>query len=120
MALRTRDPRTKEELLDRMLSFDFDGDIRHLGAEPALIKRAGANRLTLTFPNTGRTYELSVHIPRDERAGETRSFAPVGGREAPFPSEEVEATLRAEGLDQTRKRPRRPRPPSSPEHRPNS
>jgi hypothetical protein len=80
---RKNDPRTKEQLLDRMMSFDFDGDIRHLGVEPASIVRVSPNTLRLTFPDSGVTYELSVHRPREfsqaaQRSGESRSFAPSG------------------------------------------
>lgn len=64
---RTRDPRTKEELLDRMLSYDFDGDIRHLGAEEATIQRAAPNAVWLRFPDSGRSYLLSVRLPRGQR-----------------------------------------------------
>lgn len=76
---RKNDPKTKEQLLDRMMSFDFDGDIRHLGVEPASIVRVSPNTLRLTFPDSGVTYELSVHRPREfsqaaQRAGESRSF----------------------------------------------
>lgn len=88
---RNRDPRTKEELLDRMLSFDFNGDIRHLGREPASVVRLGANRLKLAFPDSGRAFELSVHIPRER---EERSFGPHRSNEPPFPEAETAATLR--------------------------
>jgi hypothetical protein len=77
MARAKRDPRTKEEFLDRILRFDFDGDIRNIGAEPATIVRTGANALLLTFPESGVTFELSVHRPREfSQAAESRSFAP--------------------------------------------
>ncbi len=69
---RTRDPRTKEELLDRMLARDFDGDITHLGAEPATLERIAANKLLMRFPKSGRTYELVARLPRTEN----RSFTP--------------------------------------------
>jgi hypothetical protein len=82
MASRSRDPRTKEELLDRMLSFDFDGDIRHLGVEQASLVRIAGNKLVLRFPHSGKEYELAVHIRREgsaadaaHRPGEPRSFA---------------------------------------------
>lgn len=89
--MRKRDPRSKEELLDRMLSYDFDGDIRHLGAQPASIIRQGPNRLLLAFPDSGKTFELEVHIPR----GESRSFA--GRGEAPAePQEEWAAEAPAQ------------------------
>lgn len=81
--MRKRDPRTKEELFDRMLSYDFDGDIRHLGVEPASIVRTSPNKLLLTFPDSGVTFELEVHRPREfsqaaakaaPRQRENRSF----------------------------------------------
>jgi hypothetical protein len=77
---RNRDPRTKEELLDRMMSFDFDGDIRHLGVEAASIVRVSPNTLRLSFPASGTVFELSVHRPREfsqaaRAAGEGRSFS---------------------------------------------
>lgn len=59
----TNAPRTKEELLNKMLSYDFNGDIRTLG-EGARIERTAANALTLHFPEIGRTYELVARIPR--------------------------------------------------------
>lgn len=78
--MRKNDPKTKEQLLDRMLSFDFDGDIRHLGVETASIVRTGPNTILLSFPVSGITFELSVHRPREfsqvaARKGESRSFA---------------------------------------------
>lgn len=63
----TRDPKTKEELLDRMLRYDFEGDIRDTGAEKATLKRMGPNRLQLQFPRTGKIFELSIHLPRGLR-----------------------------------------------------
>jgi hypothetical protein len=91
MARMKRDPRTKEELLNRMLSFDFDGDIRHLGEEPATVQRQGPNSLLLKFPATNTVFELSVHRPREfahaRVAAQPRSFKQerdgdgVGGNE---------------------------------------
>lgn len=78
---RNRDPRTKQELLDRMMSFDFDGDIRHLGAEDAQLKRLAPNRVELRFPASDRTFELSVRIPRTE----PKSFKPTVEIDAPEP-----------------------------------
>lgn len=65
MARPKRDPKTKEDILNRMLSYDFDGDIRHLGEEPAQITRTGAHTLRLTFPASGRVFDVSVHRPRE-------------------------------------------------------
>lgn len=61
------DPRTKEEFLDRLLRYDFDGDIRSIGAEPASLVRTGPNSLEISFPKSGKTYELTVHRPRSDR-----------------------------------------------------
>lgn len=109
---RTRDPRTKEELLDRMLSFDFDGDIRHLGKGEASLTRLAANRMLLSFKDSGKTFELSVHIPRGEdRPQETRSFA--RSNEPPFPHAELEAeakeTERQRAEEERRQQRRQPR-----------
>lgn len=59
-------PRSKEELLNKMLSYDFSGDIRELG-EGARIERVSPNTMRLTFPEIDRVYEISVHIPREEK-----------------------------------------------------
>lgn len=77
---RNRDPRTKEELLDRMLSFDFDGDIRNLGVEPAMLVRTKANALNLVFPSTGTIFELVIRRPR-KLEKEVASAVSVAARE---------------------------------------
>ena len=58
-------PRTKEELLNRLLSRDFDGDISKLG-ESTHLRRVAPHIIELSFPEIGKTYELSVRIPRDD------------------------------------------------------
>lgn len=85
MAARTRDPRTKEEFLDRMLSFDFDGDIRHLGVEPATIQRMGPNALRLKFPDSDQVFDLTVHKPRE--------FAKVKAQGRTFTRDEGETRI---------------------------
>lgn len=64
MPRKQHDPRTKEEVLNRMLSFDFHG-IPELG-EDVKIERTSPQTVELTFPKLGRTYELTVRIPREE------------------------------------------------------
>lgn len=59
-----RDPRTKEEFLSRLLSYDFQGDIRQVGEFPASLIRTGPNKLEITFPKSGVTFELVVRRPR--------------------------------------------------------
>lgn len=64
-----RDPRTKEEFLNRLLSYDFSGDIRDLAIDRNLIiKRAGANVLDLHFPASDQHFQLVVRKPRTEEA----------------------------------------------------
>lgn len=63
--LSVRTPRTKEELINKILSYDFDGDIRHLGENTSVV-RVAPHIVRLTFPDTGGVFDLTVHIPRDE------------------------------------------------------
>lgn len=86
MARTRRDPRTKEEFLDRMLSYDFNGDIRALGIEPATVQRLGPNALRLKFPDSGTVFDVTIHRPREfaQVKAEGRSFS--GQRQAPEPA----------------------------------
>lgn len=63
-----RDPKTKADFIDRMMSYDFDGDIRHLGAVNATIHRVKPHVIRLRFPDTGKEFELAVRLPRSEEA----------------------------------------------------
>jgi hypothetical protein len=58
-------PATKRELLNRLLSADFNGDLRTLG-KGARVSRVGPSVLEVRFDNIGRTFLLSAHIPREE------------------------------------------------------
>lgn len=100
----TRDPRTKEELLDRILRFDFEGDIRQIGAETARITRLGPNRLQLEFPKSGVTFELSIHRPREEgrpapATPSERSFASTEPPGPPASSSDSATTRRDQGAE---------------------
>lgn len=100
-AKQRRDPRTKEAVLDRMLSYDFTGDIRDIGAETARLTRTGANRMLMTFPATGITYELVIRRPRAEnRPSETRSFAPKDGERYLSPEEARDLAKAQEPADE--------------------
>lgn len=102
-----RDPRTKEELLDRMLSFDFDGDIRHLGSEPATIVRTARNRIMLKFPSSDREFEFVVRIPRGPVDTRPKKKAPVSRPRAVTP-----APVDGQPAPEPRTRPTRRRQPS--------
>lgn len=105
-----REPRTKEELLDRMLAHDFDGDLKSVVGEGTSIVREAANKV-LIHTATGRSYELVVRLPRTENArDEGRSFAPPGGEQEEWRVEPEEAPRgrrrqSPEGRHQTRERP---------------
>ncbi len=63
-----RDPKTKADFIDRIMSYDFDGDIRHLGVQNAIIHRVRPHVIRLRFPDTGKEFELAVRLPRSEEA----------------------------------------------------
>lgn len=67
-------PLSKRELVNRLLSNDFNGDFRSLG-EGAQISRAGPNLVEIRFPEIDRTFMLSAHIPRDGTAAHEDDFA---------------------------------------------
>lgn len=119
---RKRDPKTKGEVVDRLLSFDFEGDIRQIGAEPARLERTGAQSFRVTFPASDRTYEFVVRIPRDEekletrragqgdnRTSEERSFSPApGSPEAGADADQQPAAERPKRTYQRRVKPNQP------------
>jgi hypothetical protein len=69
-----RPPMSKRELVNRLLSNDFDGDFRHLGAG-ARVSRLSASSVEIRFDNIDRTFILSTHIPRD--GGEEEFSSPM-------------------------------------------
>lgn len=81
------DPKTKEAVLNRMLSYDFSGDIRQLGINTR-IERIAPHKVALDFPESGKRYILTISKPR-----------PVSKRKAPIveplSSEDVHAKVRA-------------------------
>lgn len=60
----TRDPKTKEQFLNRIMSYDFDGDFSSLGEGKPKVSRIAANKVAIDFPMTGQHYELVVRKPR--------------------------------------------------------
>ena len=74
------DPRTKEQFLNRILSYDFDGDLANLGESKAVISRTAPNKVGVIFPTTGQTYELVVRKPR---AKPTRKVVRLQPKAAP-------------------------------------
>lgn len=84
-----RDPKTKSEILDRILRRDFDGDLTKLGQDgQAVLDRKGPNVLALRFPVSGEVFELTVHKRREQpmrraalsrRSVEDRVQAVAGG-----------------------------------------
>lgn len=58
------DPKSKEDLMNRLLSRDFDGDFTALGEAEAQLVRVSHNKALLIFPITHQTYEITVRKPR--------------------------------------------------------
>lgn len=71
-------PVSKRELINRLLSQDFNGDLRNLG-EGARISRVNPQTIELRFDDIGKTFLLTAHIPRD-------GTEPVDDFSAPLPS----------------------------------
>lgn len=62
-----RDPKTKEEILNRMMQRDFNGDLSTLAADGAIqLQRIKRHVLRLVFPTTGKKFDLTIHKPRPE------------------------------------------------------
>lgn len=63
------DPKTKADIIDRVLRRDFNGDFTQLGQDgQVILDRKKANVLALKFQNSGEIFELTVH-KRREQAG---------------------------------------------------
>lgn len=60
------DPKSKAEFLNRILSFDFSGDIREIGTERAMLTRLRGNALKVTFPASRKEFEIVVRMPRKD------------------------------------------------------
>lgn len=64
-----RIPKTKRDIVDRILSIDFSGDVRKLDTDPDKVRlqRVRANAFELVFSN-GQKFVFSVSKPRTEEA----------------------------------------------------
>lgn len=76
-----REPKTKSDVLDRMLSIDFDGDLRRLG-EGVRLQRVAPNKVSMIFPETGIHFLLVVQRPRNENAPKKTAATQRGAVEA--------------------------------------
>lgn len=63
------DPKTKAQLLDRLLALDAEGHLRNLAEDQQLkIERDGDHAILLKFPTSGKTFRLSIEVPKSEKA----------------------------------------------------
>lgn len=62
------DPKSKADLMDRILDESFSGDLRDLAAEPETlqVKRLKDHMVELKFKT--KTFLLALHIPKPEKA----------------------------------------------------
>lgn len=75
-----RDPKSKPDVIDRILSREFDGDLRRLGENnSAQVERIKKHVIKLAFPSTGTVFHLTVHKPRADTAA-SRRRSKVRGR----------------------------------------
>lgn len=64
----TTNPKSKADLLSRILSQSFTGDLRDLAVDRLLtISRPKQHLISLKFPD-GRTFLLTIHKPKPEAA----------------------------------------------------
>lgn len=64
-----RDPKTKEDIINRLTSTDFSGDLRDLAKDRNMqMQRIKRHVLRLKFIDSGREFDLTIHKPRGERA----------------------------------------------------
>lgn len=80
-----REPRTKEDVLNRMTSMDFDGNLKNLG-ENVQLKRIKRHVLQIFFGNSGQAFNLTVHKPRPDKPRAKKAAAPATEAEAPAPA----------------------------------
>ena len=59
-------PRSKEELLNKALSYDTGINLHALGDNISVVRTA-PHIVRLTFPDTGKVFDLTVHMPRAEQ-----------------------------------------------------
>lgn len=62
-----RPPVSKRDLVNRLLSHDFDGDLRNLG-KGARISRVSPSVIEIRFDDIDRTFLLSAHVPRGAKS----------------------------------------------------
>lgn len=105
-----RDPRTKEDFLNRMFSFDFSGDIRQLGERTATLERTSANKALVTFPASDTTFELVIRKPRAFAKTAKTGKRTKGAATVMEPERETEAPG-AQQAPASPSRKRSPRPP---------
>lgn len=96
-----RAPKTKTEMVDRMLQVDFRG-FPSLGADgDVIVRRARSNAVELMFPDTGERFEVAVHKRRDQSKRKDRTaqrIASAGGSaNANRTAEEVDEPSQPEG-----------------------
>lgn len=74
------DPRTKEDFVNRLLSFDFNGDFTDLGEDTAIVTRKASYAFTVKFPHTNQKYEVVVRKPRKPAPAKAAKAPPQARR----------------------------------------
>lgn len=61
-----REPRTKEELMTRLLAQDYNGNLSNLSPAGARLKRLSPYRLDIELPESGVHFHLLIIKPKTE------------------------------------------------------
>lgn len=94
----TSDPKTKEQFLNRILSYDFDGNFGSLGEGRITVSRIAPNKIAIRFPATGQYYELVVRKPRVQESSRPRRVPPLVSRKPAAKRQTVRKPVRASQL----------------------
>ncbi len=98
-----KDPKTKADFIDRMMSREFSGDLKDLAVNNDLkYKRIRPNALALQFGASQQTFELVIRKPRGPKEvvvkagrGRRATTQTVAAAQNPAPASGAEVTAAA-------------------------
>lgn len=68
-----KDPKTKADLIDRMMSRDFTGDLADLAVDRDLkLQRIKPHVMRLKFGHSGEEFDLTIHKTRPPRTAKSQ------------------------------------------------
>lgn len=95
-----KDPTTKQNFLDRMMSRDFSGDLADLAVNRDLrYERVKPNVISLRFGDSGQTFEMVIRKPRSPEALAAMRAKAAGKTVGKKPSRRQTTTEAREGTE---------------------